>query len=220
MTTSLGGGRCCDPNIPAAGVGGRCADARRVVEMSHNTLVPDPSPLPLHGRSRPGTVMARAFARNEVRPLEIGWVDEIRINLSAAEQRVATLPGRRTVKNDAQAGWLLKAVSCIDLTTLNGDDTSDRVRRLCAKARAPVRADIWRRSGLPNARCTPPPSASIIVLSRPRSKRLKAQTFPSLRYPQDSRRASSRTISSSRRSKPQSGAVRWRSTSSSPASTS
>ena len=115
--------------------------------MSHSTLVPDPSPLPLHGRSRPGTVMARAFARNEVRPLEIGWVDEIRINLSAAEQRVATLPGRRTVKNDAQAGWLLKAVSCIDLTTLNGDDTSDRVRRLCAKARAPVRADILAAVG-------------------------------------------------------------------------
>jgi deoxyribose-phosphate aldolase len=91
--------------------------------------------------------MARAFARNEVRPLEIGWVDEIRINLSAAEQRVATLPGRRTVKNDAQAGWLLKAVSCIDLTTLNGDDTSDRVRRLCAKARAPVRADILAAVG-------------------------------------------------------------------------
>jgi len=91
--------------------------------------------------------MARAFARNEVRPLEIGWVDEIRINLSAAEQRVATLPGRRTVKNEAQAGWLLKAVSCIDLTTLNGDDTSDRVRRLCAKARAPVRADILAAVG-------------------------------------------------------------------------
>jgi deoxyribose-phosphate aldolase len=115
--------------------------------MSHSTLVPDPSPLPLHGRGRPGTVMARAFARNEVRSLEIGWVDEIRINLSAAEQRVATLPGRRTVKNDAQAGWLLKAVSCIDLTTLNGDDTSDRVRRLCAKARAPVRADILAAVG-------------------------------------------------------------------------
>jgi deoxyribose-phosphate aldolase len=115
--------------------------------MSHSTLVPDPSPLPLHRRGRPGPVMARAFARNEVRPLEMDWVDEIRINLSAAERRVATLPGRRTVKNDAQAGWLLKAVSCIDLTTLNGDDTSDRVRRLCAKARAPVRTDLLAAVG-------------------------------------------------------------------------
>ena len=55
--------------------------------MSHSTLVPDPSPLPLHRRGRPGPVMARAFARNEVRPLEMDWVDEIRINLSAAERR-------------------------------------------------------------------------------------------------------------------------------------
>ncbi|HEY3794931.1 MAG TPA: deoxyribose-phosphate aldolase [Bradyrhizobium sp.] len=75
------------------------------------------------------------------------WVDEIRVNLSAAERRVATLPGRRTVKNDAQAAWLLKAVSCIDLTTLNGDDTAGRVRRLCAKAKAPVRADILEALG-------------------------------------------------------------------------
>ena len=113
--------------------------------MSNSTLVPDP--LPLHSRGRPGPLMARAFPRNEVRPLEMDWVDEIRINLSAAERRVATVPGRRTVKNDAQAGWLLKAVSCMDLTTLNGDDTSDRVRRLCAKARAPVRADILAAVG-------------------------------------------------------------------------
>ncbi|WP_245331961.1 deoxyribose-phosphate aldolase [Bradyrhizobium sp. NAS80.1] len=70
------------------------------------------------------------------------WVDDIRINLSAAERRVSSLSGRRTVKNDAQAAWLLKAVACIDLTTLSGDDTAGRVKRLCAKARAPVRADI------------------------------------------------------------------------------
>ncbi|WP_315834216.1 deoxyribose-phosphate aldolase [Bradyrhizobium prioriisuperbiae] len=70
------------------------------------------------------------------------WVDEIRINLSAAERRIASLPGRRTVKKDAQAAWLLKAIACIDLTTLNGDDTTERVKRLCAKAKMPVRAEI------------------------------------------------------------------------------
>ena len=85
---------------------------------------------------------ADAHLRNEPRALEMEWVDEIRINLSAAERRIATLPGRRTVKKDAQAGWLLKAIACIDLTTLNGDDTTERVKRLCAKAKAPVRADI------------------------------------------------------------------------------
>jgi len=66
----------------------------------------------------------------------------VRVNLSAAERRVATLPGRRTVKKDWQAAWLLKAVSCMDLTTLSGDDTRGRVRRLCAKAREPVRRDL------------------------------------------------------------------------------
>src|SRR5688572_33477739 len=71
-----------------------------------------------------------APARNEACALDLGWVRDVRVNLSAAERRVVTLPGRRTVKKDAQAAWLLKAVTCIDLTTLNGDDTEGRVRRL------------------------------------------------------------------------------------------
>lgn len=49
---------------------------------------------------------------------------------------------RRSVKKHWQAAWLLRAVSCIDLTTLSGDDTAERVRRLCAKARQPVRQDL------------------------------------------------------------------------------
>ena len=88
-----------------------------------------------------------AIPRNEGRPFDRDWIDDIRVNLSAAERRVATLPGRRTVKKDAQAAWLLKAIACIDLTTLSGDDTAERVKRLCAKAKAPVRADILEGLG-------------------------------------------------------------------------
>jgi deoxyribose-phosphate aldolase len=88
-----------------------------------------------------------AHPRNPGHALELDWIDDIRINLSAAERRIASLPGRRTVKKDAQAGWLLKAVACIDLTTLNGDDTAERVKRLCAKARMPVRADVLEALG-------------------------------------------------------------------------
>lgn len=88
-----------------------------------------------------------AAARNTAQPFDSGWFDSIRINLSAAERRVATLPGRRSVKKDAQAGWLLKAITCIDLTTLNGDDTAERVRRLCAKAVTPVRPDLLAALG-------------------------------------------------------------------------
>ena len=69
-------------------------------------------------------------------------------NTSAIERRAATLPGRRSVKKDWQAAWLLRAITCIDLTTLSGDDTPGRVRRLCAKARQPVRADILDALGM------------------------------------------------------------------------
>ncbi|HEY3599852.1 MAG TPA: deoxyribose-phosphate aldolase [Paraburkholderia sp.] len=91
-------------------------------------------------------------ARNPGVPFDAGWLDGLRVNQSAVERRTATLATRRTVKKDAQAAWLLKAITCIDLTTLNGDDTEGRVRRLCAKARQPVRADILAELGIaPNS---------------------------------------------------------------------
>ena len=71
----------------------------------------------------------------------------IRINRSAVERRAATLVARRAIKKRHQAAWLLKAVTCIDLTTLAGDDTPGRVRRLCQKARRPVRAEILEALG-------------------------------------------------------------------------
>ena len=87
-------------------------------------------------------------ARNAGFAFDRDWIDGLRVNLSAAERRVATLPGRRSVKKDAQAAWLLKAMTCIDLTTLSGDDTAGRVKRLCAKAIHPVRADILEGLGM------------------------------------------------------------------------
>jgi deoxyribose-phosphate aldolase len=78
---------------------------------------------------------------------DAGWVNRVRVNLSAAERRVETLPKRRSVKKAWQAAWLLKAVTLMDLTTLSADDTAGRVRRLCAKARAPVRAELLEALG-------------------------------------------------------------------------
>jgi len=89
-----------------------------------------------------------ALPRNPGMALDLDWVNSVRSNLSAGERRVASLPGRRSVKKDAQAAWLLKAVTCIDLTTLNGDDTPERVKRLCAKARNPVRTDLLEALGM------------------------------------------------------------------------
>jgi deoxyribose-phosphate aldolase len=97
---------------------------------------------------------SNGWPRNPGMDLDLGPVLDIRVNLSATERRVATLPGRRSVKKDAQAAWLLKAITCIDLTTLNGDDTPERVKRLCAKAKSPVRPDILEALGMGNRHIT------------------------------------------------------------------
>ena len=80
--------------------------------------------------------------RNPGTPLDLDLIRALQANTSAIERRAATLPGRRSVKKDHQAAWLLRAITMIDLTTLSGDDTAGRVLRLCAKARQPVRADV------------------------------------------------------------------------------
>lgn len=76
------------------------------------------------------------------------WFETKRVNLSAAERRAEQITTRRSVKKDYQAAWLLKAITCIDLTTLAGDDTEGRVKRLCAKARNPVRPDLLEALGI------------------------------------------------------------------------
>jgi deoxyribose-phosphate aldolase len=95
-----------------------------------------------------------ALVRNPGHALDLEWVSEQRVNLSAVERRIAGLAGRRSVKKDAQAAWLLKAITCIDLTTLSGDDTADRVRRLCAKARQPVNPELLAALGVADRRIT------------------------------------------------------------------
>ena len=89
-------------------------------------------------------------ARNPGTPLNLDYVNNVRVNLSAVERRAATLTTRRSVKKEWQAAWLVKAITCIDLTTLSGDDTPDRVARLCAKARMPMRVDLVEALGLPS----------------------------------------------------------------------
>jgi deoxyribose-phosphate aldolase len=81
-------------------------------------------------------------------PLNLEWIDEVRVNTSAVERRAATLVTRRTVKKDWQIAWLLRAITCMDLTTLSGDDTQERVRRLCAKARSPLTEEVKAQLGI------------------------------------------------------------------------
>ncbi|HGG05794.1 MAG TPA: deoxyribose-phosphate aldolase [Aliiroseovarius sp.] len=86
--------------------------------------------------------------RNAGMALDMDWVRAVQANTSAIERRSGSLAARRSVKKDHQAAWLLKAITCIDLTTLSGDDTPGRVRRLCAKAAQPVRPDIMAALGV------------------------------------------------------------------------
>ena len=86
--------------------------------------------------------------RNDGTALDLDWVASVQANTSAIERRAASLPGRRSVKKDYQAAWLCKAVSLMDLTTLSGDDSEGRVRRLCAKARQPVSQNLLEAIGM------------------------------------------------------------------------
>jgi deoxyribose-phosphate aldolase len=98
--------------------------------------------------------MNSSHKRNEGMPLDLGWVHNARVNKSAAGRRVSTLSGRRSVKKAHQAAWLLKAITMIDLTTLEGHDTAGRVQRLCAKAKRPLRQDMVEALGIADKNLT------------------------------------------------------------------
>jgi len=115
-------------------------------EASHANPAP---PVPGHNR-----------ARNVSAPLDVSWFEPVGVNASAVERRTATLAARRSVKKEYQAAWLVQALSCLDLTTLAGDDTPGRVRRLCAKARRPLDQDIVAALGLV---ASPPTVAAVCV---------------------------------------------------------
>jgi len=94
------------------------------------------------------TLAGRPLLRNTGITLDVNWVENVRVNTSAAERRAQTQVARRTVKKEWQAAWLLRAISCMDLTTLSGDDTDERVRRLCAKARQPIQHELVQKLGI------------------------------------------------------------------------
>jgi deoxyribose-phosphate aldolase len=90
----------------------------------------------------------RGLLANRGIPLNLDWVREVRVNTSAVERRAQSHTARRTVKKEWQAAWLLRAITCMDLTTLSGDDTDERVRRLCAKARQPLQDGLIHQLGI------------------------------------------------------------------------
>jgi deoxyribose-phosphate aldolase len=115
--------------------------AKRTLELARTDAVRPAIDIP---RALPGDQVTR----NPGMPLDLDVVRAIHVNRSAVERRAATLTTRRTVKKEWQAAWLLRAITLIDLTTLSGDDTPGNVRRLCAKARNPVRGDLLEALGV------------------------------------------------------------------------
>jgi deoxyribose-phosphate aldolase len=116
--------------------------------------------------------------RNPGTALQPDWFDAVQVNLSAAERRASTMTTRRTVKKEYQAAWLVRAISCIDLTTLAGDDTPGRVHRLALKARRPVRDDIVGALGLAD---NPPHVGAVCVyptMVAPAVKALRGSGIP------------------------------------------
>jgi deoxyribose-phosphate aldolase len=85
---------------------------------------------------------------NRCIPLDLNRVEDVRVNTSAVERRAQSHTARRSVKKEWQAAWLLRAITCMDLTTLSGDDTDERVRRLCAKGRQPIEPGLIKRLGI------------------------------------------------------------------------
>ena len=119
------------------------------------------------------TLAGRPLLPNRGIPLNLDWVQQVRVNTSAVERRAQTHVARRTVKKDWQAAWLLRAITCMDLTTLSGDDTDERVRRLCAKARHPIQQDLVKRLGIEELKSRLPRFVCITPLWRPRVRALE-----------------------------------------------
>jgi deoxyribose-phosphate aldolase len=101
-----------------------------------------------HSARAIATLGGRPLLPNSGIPLDLNWIQQVRVNTSAVERRVQSQVARRTVKKQWQAAWLLRAITCMDLTTLSGDDTEERVRRLCAKARQPLQQDLVQKLGI------------------------------------------------------------------------
>src|SRR5213076_377450 len=127
-----------------------------LMTLRDNLRIDSPSSLDrpvLRGPISPSDTAIASFAGRDLQPnrgvpLNLDWVGAVRVNTSAVERRADTISTRRTVKKDWQAAWLLRAITCMDLTTLSGDDTDERVRRLCAKARQPIQQELLEKLGV------------------------------------------------------------------------
>ena len=116
--------------------------------------------------------------RNPGIPLDLDWMDAVQVNRSAVERRCSSLTKRRSIKKAWQAAWLLKAIRCMDLTTLSSDDTPDRVRRLCSKALRPLKQELTNDLGITTLNLTVGAVCVYHALVETAAKALKGSNIP------------------------------------------
>ena len=116
--------------------------------------------------------------RNPGIPLDLDWVDAVQVNRSAVERRCSSLTKRRSIKKEWQAAWLLKAIRCMELTTLSSDDTPDRVRRLCSKALRPLKKELTSDLGITTLNLTVGAVCVYHALVETAAKALKGSNIP------------------------------------------
>ena len=116
--------------------------------------------------------------RNLGIPLDLDWVDAVQVNRSAVERRCSSLTKRRSIKKEWQAAWLLKAIRCMDLTTLSSDDTPNRVRRLCSKALRPLKQELTNDLGISSLNLTVGAVCVYHALVETAAKALKGSNIP------------------------------------------
>ena len=120
----------------------------------------------------------KSYQRNPGIPLDLDWVDAVQVNRSAVERRCSSLTKRRSIKKEWQAAWLLKAIRCMDLTTLSSDDTPDRVRRLCSKALRPLKQELTNDLGITSLNLTVGAVCVYHALVETAAKALKGSNIP------------------------------------------
>src|SRR5690348_18241785 len=118
------------------------------MSITNHNLAPTSLDVSLFGDTSLASFRGKPLQPNRGVPLNLDWVEDVRVNTSAVERRAQTLVTRRTVKKEWQAAWLLRAISCMDLTTLSGDDTDERGRRLCSKAKHPLQQELVKKLGI------------------------------------------------------------------------
>ncbi|XP_066248394.1 deoxyribose-phosphate aldolase [Euwallacea similis] len=105
----------------------------------------------------------KGIERNPGCELDLGWLNNVNMNLTAINKLAKKLAASKELRDEYRVAWILKAITCIDLTTLAGDDTCSNVSRLCFKATKPIAEDLLPKFGFQYDENCPIRTAAVCV---------------------------------------------------------